>query len=633
MVQAMRDTRRHFAPQDQTAVLHEIAAGLLAEEGQSVPDWEIVGPQIAAEIGRQSDQLLADASTDYDAYERLRALAVRAYGRADPIVCGLTGAIASYLFLVIAGPEFLSLAGANPGLGLTPWILAILLVVLGIRWTVWQRWRTALMRSVPEAYERWIGVLRDQVLRPFVVERRNDEVRNPRLFDTSIGEKSPPRLIEGSEPRRLVVTEAMTQVSVTAQNVYSGSLGVSGPRGVGKSTILQFFGTDAGDSRDLGLVVPAPVDYEPREFIIHLFSQLCEAIPHGPAEKSAIAAETRRHLEQLRYLRTYTTSWSASLTPRSFVSLARGYAKERAELPVTLPELVDHFRGYSAQVAAWQQSAHGGEGRVVIGIDEVDKIRDSDRAEAFLNDIKAIFGVPGCLYLVTLSEDAMAGFARQTPSIRNTFDSAFDELLPVGPMTYRNSEQLLFKRITGVPRPFIALCHVLAGGLPRDLVRAARALIDVTPATGEKLLPDTAGDLIGREVKSLRQASVRQLAESSGPGPLLAALHDSQWPGATSRQFTDAALQIARTALAAESEVTRQVCQDIIVSLSFYATALDVFGAGRDRLVDCLKDRDYTMIDDLAAARYAMRVNNGLAHRLLEQYRLKNGLRSGHGSK
>ena len=378
--------------------------------------------------------------------------------------------------------------------------------------------------------------------------------------------------------------------------------------------------------------MPAPVDYEPREFIIHLFSQLCEAVPHGPADRSAIAAETRRHLEQLRYLRTYTTSWSASLTPRSFLTLARGYAKQRAEQPVTLPELVDSFRGYSARVASWQRSAHGGEGRVVIGIDEVDKIRDSDRAEAFLNDIKAIFGAPGCLYLVSLSEDAMADFARRTPSIRSTFDSAFDELVPVGPMTYRHSEQLLFKRVTGVPRPFIALCHVLAGGLPRDLVRAARALIDATPATGEKPLPDTAGDLIRRELESLRQASVRQLAENAGPGPLLAALHDRQWPGATPRQFTDAAMQMAGAARDAESDSTRQLCQEFVVSLSFYATALEAFGpAALDRLVTCLKDRNYAIIDDLAAARYAMRVNAGLAHRLLEQYRLQNGIGRGHG--
>ncbi len=629
----MRDTRRHLAPQDQETVLHETAAMLLAEEGQSVPDWEIVGPQIAAEIGRQSSQLLADASTDYDVFERLRARAVHVYGRVDPAMCWLSGTMAGYLFLVIAGPEFLSVAAANPGLGLMPWILAILAVALGIRWTLWRRRRAALMRSVPEAYRHWIGVLRDQVLRPFIVERRNDEVRNPRLFDTSIGEKAPPTLLEGSEPRRLVVTEAMTQVSATAQNVHSGSLGVSGPRGVGKSTILQFFGADAAtsDGKDLRLVVPAPVDYEPREFIIHLFSQLCEAVPHGPADRSAIAAETRRHLEQLRYLRTYTASWSVSLAPRSFLALARGYAKERAEQPVTLPELVDSFRGYSARVASWQRSAHGGEGRVVIGIDEVDKIRDSDRAEAFLNDVKAIFGVPGCLYLVSLSEDAMAGFARRTPSIRSTFDSAFDELVPVGPMTYRHSEQLLFKRVTGVPRPFIALCHVLAGGLPRDLVRAARALIGVTPATGEKPLPDTAGDLIRRELESLRQASVRQLAENAGPGSLLAALHDRRWPGGTPRQFTDAALQVVGAARDDESDATRQLCQELVVSLSFYATALDVFGTRRDRLVTCLKERNYDIVDDLAAARYAMRVNTGLAHQLLEQYRLQNGTGRCHG--
>ena len=630
----MRDTRRHLAPQNQEAVLHEAAAMLLAEEGQSVPDWEIVGPQIAAEIERQSSQLLAEAGTDYDAFERLRVRAVHAYGRADPAVCVLTGVMAGYLVLVITGPEFLSLAAARPGLGLTPLFLAILAAGLGIRWTLWRRRRTALMRSVPEAYQRWTGVLRDQVLRPFIVEKRNDEVRNPRLFDTSIGEKSPPRLIEGSEPLRLVVTEAMTQVSVTARNVHSGSLGVSGPRGVGKSTILQFFGTDTGsdEGRDLRLVVPAPVDYEPREFIIHLFSRLCEAVPHGPADRSAIASETRRHLEQLRYLRTYTTTWSASLTPRSFLTLARGNAKQRAEQPVALPELVDSFRGYSARVASWQRSAHGGEGRVVIGINEVDKIRDSDRAEAFLNDLKAIFGTPGCLYLVSLSEDAMAGFARRAPSIRSTFDSAFDELVPVGPMTYRHSEQLLFKRVTGVPRPFIALCHVLAGGLPRDLVRAARALIDVTPATGEKPLPDTAGDLIRRELESLRQVSVRHLAENAGPGPLLAALHDRQWPGATPRKFTDAALQMVGAARDAESDSTRQLCQELVVSLSFYATALNAFGpAALDRLVTCLKDRNYAIIDDLAAARYAMRVNAGLAHRLLERYRLQNGMGLGHG--
>ena len=145
----MGDTRWYLAPQNQETVLHETAAELLAEEGQSVPDWEIVGPQIAAEIDRQSGQLLADASTDYDAFEKLRARAVHVYGRADPAVCGLIGVTAGYLFLVIVGPKFLSSAAANPGLGLTPVILTILAVALGIRWTLWRRRRTALILNPP----------------------------------------------------------------------------------------------------------------------------------------------------------------------------------------------------------------------------------------------------------------------------------------------------------------------------------------------------------------------------------------------------------------------------------------------------------------------------------------------------
>ena len=297
---------QYLAVQDPQAVLRELAAALLAEEGaQAVPDWEIVGQQIAEEIDRQSGQLLDDACDDYDRFEEIRARALREYGRVDPVVCMLSAAVAGYLAL--------SLALGLPGVGLTPYILAVLLVPLGLHGVKWRRRRVSLMRSVPLADQHWAQVLRDQVLRPFIAEKRNDEQRNPRLFDASIGGKVPPRLTEGTEPRRLVVTEAMTRIGATAANVHSGSLGISGPRGVGKSMILRFLGGDLEGGRDLRLVVPAPVDYQPREFIIHLFSQLCEAVPHGLADRSAIAEETRRHLEELRYLRTYMTSWSASL--------------------------------------------------------------------------------------------------------------------------------------------------------------------------------------------------------------------------------------------------------------------------------------------------------------------------------
>lgn len=626
----MRGARRPLAPRNQEKVLHETADELLAEEGQPVPAWDIVGRQIADKIDEQASDLLAEAQDEYDHFEGLRARAARQYGRLDPTVCVLAGVVVAYLILTVSGPFLLpEKVKASPGIGLTPWILALPSAALAIRWPLWLRRRRALMRSVPEAYGNWTGVLRDQVLRPFITEKRNDEERDPRLFDTTIGRNSPPRFIEASDPRRLVVTETMTRLLATARNVHSGSLGISGPRGVGKSTILQFFGTEAaaGDDRDLRLVVAAPVEYESREFIIHLFTRLCEVVLD---DGSAIAAESRRRLEQLRYLRTYTTNWSASLTPRTFLTLVRSKTKQRAEQPVTLPELVDNFRRYSTQVASWRRSAHDG-GRLVIGIDEVDKIRDSDRAEAFINDIKAIFDVPGTLYLVSLSEEAMAGFAGRTPSIRDSFDSAFDELVSVSPMAYRESEELLFKRVTGVPRPFTALCHVLAGGLPRDLVRAARALVDVTSASGGKSLEDTAGDLIRRELESLRQVSLRRLAETAGTGPLRAALDDPGWPGTTPRQFAGAAQRAAGAVRDADSDQARQLCQGLVVSLSFYSTALEVFEAAQDRLIACLKSQDYGIIDDLAAVRDTMRVDAEHAHQLLEQYRLRNGIGNGTG--
>lgn len=632
----MRDIR-HLTPQAPEGVLHELAAALLAAEGESVPDWDIVGPAIADEVDQQASQLLSEAQPSYRVYDRLRARAANRRGRVDPAAGALTAAAVAYAVLVAAGPYFLPVAAARPGPGLTPLVLALLAAGLAVRLPLLWRKRRTLKRDVLGAYEAWTAALRDQVLQPFIVEKRNDEVRNPRLFDTAIGQQSPPRLIEGNEPLRLVETETMAQIRATARNIHSGSLGVSGPRGVGKSTILQWFGTDAGGDdggSDLRVVVSAPVDYESREFIIHLFTRLCEAVPHGPADGSPIAAETRRYLDQLRYLRTYTSNRSSSVTPKSLGSLTWGSSQERAEQPVTLPELIDSFRGYSGRVASWQRSEHDGKGRVIIGIDEVDKIRDSDRAEAFLNDVKATFGVQGCLYLVSLSEDAMADFARRTPSIRSSFDSAFDELVLVEPMAYRHSEQVLFKRVTGVPRPFTALCHVLGGGLPRDLVRAARALIDVTPDGHERTLDDTARDLIRRDLESLRKASVRQCAQNADARSLLATLHDLEWPGVAAADFAEAARKVVDLEHHAESDFTRQLCRDLVVSLSFYATALEVFAAGKagqDRLIDCLKKQDYAIIDDLAAVRNAMRVDAVLAHGLLESYRLRNGIGKAYG--
>src|ERR1700722_14269586 len=249
----MRDTRRYLMLPDGTAVLADIAGRLLAQEWHSVPDG--VRQQISDEVSAQSAQLLAEAGAEYTALEERRVRAVRAYGRPDPVVCVVAGILAGYLFLFIGSMLFWP--GLDPpGVGLLPVGLAVLVAALAVRWRPWRR-RAALIRSVPEAYQRWTAVL-EGLLRSFIVASLNDEARN---YDVRIGERSAPRLVEAIEPRP-VDSAAMALVRTTAQSVHSGSLGVSGPRGAGKSTILQFFDADqvapgirapAGQGRDEGL--------------------------------------------------------------------------------------------------------------------------------------------------------------------------------------------------------------------------------------------------------------------------------------------------------------------------------------------------------------------------------------------
>jgi hypothetical protein len=59
------------------------------------------------------------------------------------------------------------------------------------------------------------------------------------------------------------------------------SAGLAGPRGVGKTSLIEYFaGRAAGDGlhRPLKVTVAAPVQYEPRDFVLHLFASVCEAV-------------------------------------------------------------------------------------------------------------------------------------------------------------------------------------------------------------------------------------------------------------------------------------------------------------------------------------------------------------------
>lgn len=640
----MRHARRALEPRDPKSVLDDAVDELLARDAkENAPGREQANRHIRSEIEGEKDKLLEEAESEHTSFESMRANAEDRYWRIYPLAYFFGAALIAYIASAVAG-RFLIPVNAIPEIGFKPWIAPLLLLAAISILILWWRRRGKLIRDAIKAYDRWRTVLQGQVLRPFILKKRNEQDRDP--LDLYVREEFPPRVFEESDPLKPVVTKAMESLRETARNVHAGSLGVSGPRGVGKTKILNTFSAVAeeGGGRNIGMVASAPVDYIPKEFIILLFRRLCETVLRELSANDSVFKEGVRSglkedslncLEQCGYLHTYTAKLSVTARIKSVIDVALGSGLERAEQPATLPEWTDKFRVYARRVSDAVE-----DGRLIICIDEIDKILNGERAEAFLNDIKAIFDIPGCLYLVSLSEDAMSSFARRTPTIRSSFDSAFDELIPVGPMGYKASEEMLLKRATGVPRPFIALCYVLAGGLPRELVRTIRSLASVARSSEEmkrdhwmslELMTDK---LIHRELESLRRVSARQLAENAGPAPLLEDLHDQGWPGTKPAGFAKSAKAVAVAARDVESDSNRKLCQDLVVSLSFYATAWEVFAAEGSKtvdLIDCLSSEDLSRVDDLAAARYALWENAELAHNLLENYRSKYEVGEGNG--
>jgi hypothetical protein len=431
------------------------------------------------------------------------------------------------------------------------------------------------------------------------------------IFEPKLPELDPRGLAEVETSKHEISTKTDERLGTLLKQMPGGSIGISGPRGVGKTTLLKRATADAKalepDRVSFGIGVDAPVDYDARDFVLHLFARLCEEVlgsrrvsqlrhwdrpiqrslqtfrslrsvlfpSAGPLlliagavlylaitdtmvsidparlktpalammgvgtlltlstlqlnpawtmeffrgllpfrRREGDASEiAERRLRQIWFQRTFSNGWSGTL--KGPIGLQAGIERntQLAENQLTYPEVVDLFKKFVRQLAA--------EGQVRIGIDELDKM-DDQRAHRFLNEIKVIFRISGCFYLVSVSEDAMSQFERRGLPIRDVFDSSFDEVMPVDYFSYPDSHRLIRRRVVGMPVQFVALCHVMSGGLARDVIRVAR---DVCEQEAEMTIEDVSMILCTRQLFAKCRAAgvaVRRLAD---PGHV-SALHE-----------------------------------------------------------------------------------------------------------
>lgn len=466
-------------------------------------------------------------------------------------------------------------------------------------------------------------------------------------YETELNSTFAPGLAEISNPEYEVITDSKEAFLHLVDSMPGGSIGVAGPRGSGKTTLLWSLCESSTNTLEgqpvLPILVSAPVKYEPREFVLHIFSTICQRvlelknaglqesredlndelrmpaakdpadilfalfhrlvgvreagtslligivliglsiffyIDAGASSRAALLPEflenylvgalgikpahlaypgfllsvlgligllswwrrrrssrywlekqflveirklesqeplvkkAKEWIRNIKFQQSYSYGWAGSLRLpiAAFAAQAStNAAVSLAQKQWSLPEIVNDYREFITLAST--------EYRVIIGIDELDKIESDEAAQRFLNEVKALFGLPNCFYLISVSESAMSNFERRGLPFRDAFDSSFDAVVYVDYLTLSKSQELLRRRVIDLPVPFLDFCHCMAGGLPRDLIRTCRALFgQCRTTTGETSLQVLGSSLIRAELNSkLRAVSVAAKNITVGP--------------------------------------------------------------------------------------------------------------------
>ena len=139
--------------------------------------------------------------------------------------------------------------------------------------------------------------------------------------------------------------------------------------------------------------------------------------------------------------------------------------RELTERPATLSSLVNDLRALAAEAGEVA-------GRVVIAIDELDKMSEPEKVRALLRDIKGIFEVPRVHFLVSVSDEAASSLTLGALTGRNEFNSSFYTVIEVPPAPPERCAELLALR-TGTRTDVGITLGILSGGNPREVLRIA----------------------------------------------------------------------------------------------------------------------------------------------------------------
>lgn len=351
-----------------------------------------------------------------------------------------------------------------------------------------------------------------------------------------------PSLVE-SGIEAVVQSESFREVHSLIAGQATSAIGVVGARGAGKSTLLRLLSSDehlepgrlstigrfvsqssvawppAVNSGRIGVYLSAPADPGAGDFVKVIYATTVRKILASRNVQVGSGAGWRQRLGvrpaddvALALAALERITGTTSLNKNGTVGVSRygisaGFGRQRTwtERELSHADWVAEFRDYLER-----HQLRGG-APILIAIDELDKITDDGRATEIINGIKDLFHIDGVHFILSVSDDALLSFATRGIPFRDTFDSAFDTVVEIPPMTAAESCDLLRARVQYFPYPAALLCHAWSGGLPRDLIRTARSCVSALNRAGTAIpISDLAQGIIRRDLLQFLDATIRR---------------------------------------------------------------------------------------------------------------------------